>query len=125
MEAPGTASVSPIPAELIERGRYLVEVTGCNDRHSPKILGPQGPMPDPARLLSGHNATAQLPPAPADRGGSAMFNMDLTAAVGPWGTSLAANITSDDSLIGDWTEEQFIRALTFVIRTKRSFTVRA
>ena len=31
--------------------------------------------------------------------------------MGPWGTSFAANITSDETGIGNWTEEQFERAL--------------
>ena len=111
-EAPVVSETVPTPVERIERGRYLVEIMGCNDCHSPKIMGPQGPMPDPARLLSGHSAAAQLPPLPADHSGWAMFSMDLTAAVGPWGTSFAANLTSDETGIGDWTEERFIRALT-------------
>ena len=111
-EATAAAETTPAPADRIERGRYLVEITGCNDCHSPKIMGPQGPMPDPARLLSGHPGTADLPPVPVDHAGWAMFNMDLTASVGPWGTSFAANLTSDGSGIGNWTEEQFIRALT-------------
>ncbi len=37
--------------------------------------------------------------------------MDLTSAVGPWGQSYSANISSDATGIGNWTEEQFIRAL--------------
>jgi hypothetical protein len=37
--------------------------------------------------------------------------MNNTAAVGPWGTSFAANLTPDQTGIGTWTEEQFIRAM--------------
>jgi len=40
-----------------------------------------------------------------------LFEPDLTAAAGPWGVSFAANITSDQSGIGNWTEEGFIRAM--------------
>ena len=40
-----------------------------------------------------------------------LFNGGLTAAVGPWGISYAANISSDDSGVGLWTDEQFIRAI--------------
>lgn len=36
---------------------------------------------------------------------------DLTSAVGPWGTSFAANISSDESGIGNWTEEQFLTSI--------------
>ncbi len=95
----------------MERGQYLVGITGCHDCHSPKIMGPQGPELDPARLLSGFPADRQLPPVPENAAGWALMAMDLTAAVGPWGTSFAANITSDETGIGNWTEEQFERAL--------------
>ena len=37
-----------------ERGKYLVNITGCHDCHSPKS---QGMTPDPARLLSGRPST--------------------------------------------------------------------
>lgn len=105
------ATEVPSAAELIERGRYLVNAMGCNDCHSPKKMGPQGPYPDPDRLLSGHQAGTALPPMPKDAAGWVLFAMDQTAAVGPWGTSFSANLTSDATGIGNWTEEQFIRAL--------------
>jgi len=107
---PETAK-EPDPAQVVERGKYLVEIMGCHDCHSPKLMGPQGPYPDPDRLLSGHTAGTQLPPMPKDNAGWALMAMDLTAAVGPWGTSFAANLTSDESGIGTWTEDQFKRAL--------------
>lgn len=109
-----TAEAPAAPANaaaLIERGRYLVEITGCNDCHSPKLMGPQGPYPDPDRILSGYPADRPLPPVPANADGWALMAMDLTAAVGPWGTTFAANLTSDATGIGNWTEEQFERAL--------------
>ncbi len=108
--APETVK-EPTPAQVVERGKYLVEIMGCHDCHSPKLMGPQGPYPDPDRLLSGHTAGTQLPPVPKDNAGWALMAMDLTAAVGPWGTSFSANLTSDDSGIGTWTEDQFKRAL--------------
>jgi len=40
-----------------------------------------------------------------------LFAPDLTAAVGPWGITYAANITSDQTGIGNWKEENFIRAI--------------
>ncbi len=110
--APAAAQAAqPTEAELIKRGEYLVQVMGCHDCHSPKLMGPQGPYPDPERLLSGHPAGTQLPPLPKDAAGWALLSMDLTAAVGPWGTSFAANLTSDESGIGNWTEDQFKRAM--------------
>jgi hypothetical protein len=43
--------------------------------------------------------------------GWVLFAPDLTAAVGPWGMSFSANISSDQTGIGNWTEEQFFRAI--------------
>ena len=40
-----------------------------------------------------------------------MFNEDLTSAAGPWGVSFSANLTSDETGIGTWNEEQFLFAL--------------
>ncbi len=40
-----------------------------------------------------------------------MFGPDLTNAVGPWGMSFAANISSDDTGIGTWSESQFFKAM--------------
>ncbi len=100
-------------ADDIKRGEYLVQILGCNDCHSPKIMTEKGPVPDPNRLLSGHPADEQLAPI-ADKGilkGYALFNMSLTAAVGPWGTNFAANLTPDDSGLANWTLEQFGKAL--------------
>lgn len=102
----------PTEAERIEHGKYLVGIMGCHDCHSPKKMGPNGPELDADRLLSGFQAGTTLPPMPKDNQGWALMAMDLTAAVGPWGTSYAANLTSDESGIGSWTEEQFVRALT-------------
>ena len=97
--------------QLVERGKYLVEIMGCHDCHSPKIMTPEGPMPDPDRLLSGHPANE--PGAPAATGNDGIvFNMGLTSASGPWGTSFSGNLTSDATGTGNWTEEQFKRAIT-------------
>ena len=104
-------NTTPTQEELAKRGEYLVTIMGCNDCHSPKIMGPQGPQLDPDRLLSGYPAGQPLPPMPVNNDGWALMSMDLTAAVGPWGTSFAANLTSDATGIGNWTEEQFERAL--------------
>ena len=45
------------------------------------------------------------------KNGLVVFSGDLTAAAGPWGTSFAANITSDATGIGNWKEEQFKNAI--------------
>jgi hypothetical protein len=84
---------------LVERGRYLTQVGGCHDCHSPKVFTEKGPLPDKTRLLSGHPQDLQLPPVrPTDGtpGDWILFNDHLTAAVGPWGISFAMNLTPDD-----------------------------
>lgn len=110
-EADTAVLTGPGEAALVERGKYLVEIMGCHDCHSPSQMGRNGPYLDPERILSGYPADRPLPPQPVSHEGWALLNMDLTAAVGPWGTTFAANITSDESGIGNWTEEQFERAL--------------
>ena len=98
--------------DTIKRGAYLVATMGCGDCHSPKIMTPQGPAPDPERHLSGHPATEKLGPVDTSSLKSwVLFNFNNTAAVGPWGTSYASNLTSDATGIGNWTEEQFFTAL--------------
>src|SRR4030095_7117770 len=96
--------------EESKRGEYLVNYGGCSDCHTPKIMTSKGPAPDPSRLLSGHPANAQLPPVPPGVVGpnpgqwGAITNNDLTAWVGPWGTSYAANLTPDVATgLGGWT----------------------
>lgn len=103
----------PTHPELVKRGEYLVEIMGCHDCHSPKMMTPEGPVLDPDRLLSGHPANEANPPVdPKANPGWVLFNMGLTLAVGPWGTSFSGNITSDATGIGSWSEEQFKRAIT-------------
>lgn len=94
-------------------GEHLVTICGCHDCHSPKKMGPMGPEIDSTRLLSGH--PADLPPADIDRKlleskGIIATNM-LTAWIGPWGISYTANLTSDESGIGNWQESNFLYAI--------------
>jgi len=108
--ASSTEAISP--DSMVKRGAYLVRMMGCNDCHSPKIMTPQGPVPDPERLLSGH--PADLPVPKYDAGTAKdwiLFNGMLTNYVGPWGISFSANITSDSTGIGTWTEKQFFKAI--------------
>jgi mono/diheme cytochrome c family protein len=101
------------PEEIVKRGEYLVTIMGCNDCHSPKKMGPNGPEIIPELLLSGYPADRTLVKfdSPLIKEGFGMFYPDLTAAAGPWGVSFAANLTPDQSGIGTWTEEQFKKAL--------------
>jgi hypothetical protein len=102
----------PTQTELGDRGKYLVSIMGCHDCHSPKTMTPQGPQPDPERLLSGHPANEPI--AKIDKKATqdwVLFSMGLTAAKGPWGMSFAANLTPDDTGIGNWTYENFEKAM--------------
>jgi mono/diheme cytochrome c family protein len=107
------ASQAGDPAK-IARGQYLVTVGGCNDCHTPLKMGPKGPEPDMTRMLSGHpeqfviTAPAKMP-SPEWMIASAPTN---TAHSGPWGVSFTANLTPDENTgLGIWTEEMFIKAL--------------
>lgn len=99
---------------LIKRGEYLVTTMGCNDCHSPKYMTPHGPRIDSLNMLSGFPANRPIPEYPAAliKKGYVVFTGDATAAMGPWGTSFAANLTPDDTGIGTWTITQFKNALT-------------
>lgn len=97
-------------AELIARGKYLTTVSGCHDCHSPKIMTPEGPEPDPERILSGHPKNEKLSNIITTKDW-VLFSNNLTAAVGPWGVSYAANLTPDETGIGNWTFKQFETAI--------------
>jgi hypothetical protein len=99
--------------QKVKHGEYLVTVSGCDDCHSPKIMGPKGPEVDMEKRLSGFPATRPIPMFDSNlvKKGIAQFNEDLTSAAGPWGISFAANLTSDISGIGNWTLENFKYAL--------------
>lgn len=99
--------------DLVKRGEYLVTIMGCNDCHSPKKMGPNGPEIIPELMLSGYPSDMPIVKFgdPRLKEGFGMFYPDLTAAAGPWGVSFAANLTPDPTGIGNWTEEQFKKAL--------------
>jgi mono/diheme cytochrome c family protein len=101
--------------DLVEHGKYLVTLGGCNDCHSPKVMGAMGPVEDESRLLSGHPAAEPMTVPPAGVGSDnwmAACNNHMTAWAGPWGISYASNLTPDKKTgLGNWTEEQFVKAL--------------
>ncbi len=109
----GTPNQKMTHEQQLEYGKYLVDVMGCHDCHSPKIMTDHGPVPDPNRMLSGHPAEEQLAKIddPKVLQNYAMCNMGLTGWVGPWGTSFAGNLTPDETGLGNWTIENFERAL--------------
>ena len=107
------AAAAPASADLVNGGRYLVTIMGCNDCHTPYKMGEKGPEPDMSRMLSGHPESMKLPPPPKLEGPWEMLaTSTLTAWAGPWGISYTANLTPDENTgIGIWTEDMFIRAM--------------
>ncbi len=77
----------------LERGRYLVTLSGCTDCHTPgHLLG----KPDMAQFLGGSDVGFAVP--------------DLGVFVGP-------NLTPDrETGLGNWTRPQIIQAMTTGIR---------
>ncbi len=100
---------SPATADKIARGKYLVTVAGCNDCHTPWVMGANGPEPDMSRMLSGHPESEKLPPAPAPQGPWIVATSATnTAFSGPWGVSYTANLTPDgETGLGKWTQRNF------------------
>jgi mono/diheme cytochrome c family protein len=100
---PGTMAS---PATSARRGEQLTMLGGCHDCHTPKL--PNGQL-DTSRLLSGHPADAPLAP---DVKGGVSTNMMLTSWKGPWGMTLARNITPDkETGIGTWTLADFKKTM--------------
>jgi hypothetical protein len=102
--------------EQIAHGKYLVNLGGCNDCHSPKVMTTMGPMPDTTKLLSGHPADeplGEIDPAIYKKGQWVWAGAtDFTSWVGPWGVSFTANLTPDNETgLGTWTPDLFIKAL--------------
>ena len=106
-------SIAMTEQEKVKRGEYLVNSIGCDDCHSPKKATAAGMELIPELRLSGFNPEmSKLKPATdAVNQGWMLFGSDLTTAVGPWGQSYAGNLTSDATGIGNWKEEQFIKAI--------------
>src|SRR5918995_781385 len=106
----------PTPAGLTAqqaRGKYLVDIMGCHDCHTPMKMGPRGPEWDLDRALSGHPESMPMPPAPAlPMPWMAAMGATMTAFSGPWGTSFTMNLTPDkETGLGDWTVEEFIATM--------------
>lgn len=99
--------------EKIARGAYLVTVMDCETCHSPKVFTAMGPVPDSTRRLAGHWAEDPFRPVDAalvSPGNFVMTSQSLTDWYGPWGVSYAANLTPDDTGIGMFELEHFVRA---------------
>ncbi|HEX5001593.1 MAG TPA: c-type cytochrome [Bacteroidia bacterium] len=99
----------------IERGAYLVNMGGCDHCHSPKIMTDKGPQVDMSKRLSGRPADeplAKIDQSQLAPGKWILASQDLTAWVGPWGVSFAANLSPDSGTgTGAWNEDLFIRII--------------
>lgn len=97
----------------VKRGAQLVASHDCHGCHTPMKMGPNGPIPDVERALSGHPESMPMPPPPKLDGpwnwaGAAT----VTAFAGPWGVSYAINLTPDpETGIGKWKESEFVQAI--------------
>jgi hypothetical protein len=101
--------------DTIKHGDYLVSIMGCHDCHSPKRMGANGqPELIPELMLSGYpsDRAVNIPSLDALQQGYMLMGADLTSFIGPWGMSFAGNLTSDETGTGNWTLEQFKKALT-------------
>ena len=105
-------SKKPVHADAAARGKYLVSFGGCNDCHTPLKMTDHGPVPDLARMLSGHPRDNRLPSPDLKPGPWFAATTGMTAWAGPWGITYAANLTPDTNTgLGIWTEDMFLDAL--------------
>jgi hypothetical protein len=99
-------------ASQAEWGGHLVTICGCNDCHTPKKMTDHGPDNDSSLLLSGHPSQISGPSLKPEQLAQGMVaTNDLTAWIGPWGISYAANLTPDSTGLGSWSEEQFMTCI--------------
>src|SRR5436309_2198688 len=106
---PGADSTS-VASATAERGKYLVKSVGCGDCHTPWTMGPQGPMQDTTKMLSGHPAGLVITePAKVGPPWMGAIDMSFTAFSGPWGVSFTANLTPDSATgLGAWSQATFM-----------------
>jgi mono/diheme cytochrome c family protein len=109
---PGMPAAGADSAGPIARGRYLVELLGCADCHTPRF--PDGRL-DPDYAMAGHKANDPYPSwddSLYDAGYGMVVSVSHTAFAGPWGVTFARNLTPDRTTgIGGWNEEAFINVL--------------
>jgi hypothetical protein len=115
-------------AALVARGKYLVDITGCSDCHTPWMVTPGGPaalggrLPDETRAFAGHPADQAMGPLPTvSAPGKWTVNVrapDYTAWAGSFGIAYTANLTPDPATgwLEGWTDADFIK----VIRTGKA-----
>ncbi|MEO7444814.1 MAG: c-type cytochrome [Ferruginibacter sp.] len=105
-------SAKTFTAEQAARGAYLVQIMGCSDCHTPLKMGANGPEPDMEHYLSGYPSGLTMPPLDTAAAKKwILMSYTSSAFTGPWGTSFAANLTSDETGIGNWNLGQFKKAM--------------
>lgn len=67
--SPLLAAREPTPTTPVERGRYLIAISGCNDCHTAGYIARSGKVPESEWLMG-----------------------DTMSWSGPWGTTYAANL---------------------------------
>ncbi len=94
-------------------GEHLVLTSACHDCHSPKLMTEKGIDIDFSKALSGHPQGTAAPKVDRNEMESKglVVTQTLTAWIGPWGVSYAANLTPDSTGIGNWKEGDFITAI--------------
>jgi hypothetical protein len=88
-------AVQPVALDPVARGKYLVTIMACADCHTPH--NEKGELIT-EMLFAGHPEKAPLPvwePAMLEKGILATIAPTLTAFAGPFGTSVATNLTPD------------------------------
>lgn len=110
----GLAACTPRPEapsgkDQVARGKYLVNAMGCGDCHSPHD---EKGLPIAGKELSGHPAGVPLPswePTQLAKNALATIGTTATAFAGPFGVSVAPNLTPDpETGIGTLTAEALI-----------------
>ncbi|MGH7725394.1 MAG: c-type cytochrome [Candidatus Eiseniibacteriota bacterium] len=110
--APAAAQTLGSGSDPVARGRFLVEVLGCGDCHSPRL--PEGRL-DPDFIMAGHKEKDPYPSwndSLFTKGFGMLVSTSGTAFAGPWGVTFARNLTPDKTTgIGGWNEEAFMNVL--------------
>lgn len=99
-------------SDVVAKGKYLVDTVGaCGHCHTPRA----GAEFDMDMYLAGHPAGESAPRYDFSMMRQGIFLLTaptMSAFSGPFGTSFASNLTSDNETgLGEWTEVMFIGAM--------------
>ena len=106
----GLETAIPLPGLPEARSQLAVPITAFDRLLE---MGANGPEKDLTRGLSGHPEQLMLgAPPKLDNDWNWAGSATMTAFVGPWGTTYAANLTPDrETGIGSWKEKDFVQAM--------------